>query len=81
LESKNPTMEYLALNRLRVVLAEKNKTNKWLAQHLRINPNTISKWLNNSQQPTLKTFYEISVLLEIDMRDLFESTLKKKSGV
>jgi DNA-binding XRE family transcriptional regulator len=74
-------MEYLALNRLRVVLAEKNKTNKWLAQHLRINPNTISKWLNNSQQPTLKTFYEISVLLEIDMRDLFESTLKKKSGV
>jgi DNA-binding XRE family transcriptional regulator len=72
-------MEYLALNRLRVVLAEKNKTNKWLAQHLKINPNTVSKWLNNSQQPNLKTFYEISVLLEIDMRDLFESTLKKKS--
>jgi putative transcriptional regulator len=72
-------MENLALNRLRVVLAEKNKSNKWLAQHLKINPNTVSKWLNNSQQPNLKTFYKISVLLEIDMRDLFEVTIRKKS--
>lgn len=71
-------MEELALNRLRVVLAEKNKTNKWLAEQLDINANTVSKWLNNSQQPTLKTFYEISVILDVDMRDLFESTLKKK---
>jgi putative transcriptional regulator len=71
-------MENLALNRLRVVLAEKNKTNKWLAERLKINPNTVSKWLNNSQQPNLKTFYKISVLLEVDMRDLFVSTLPKK---
>ena len=72
-------MENLALNRLRVVLAEKNKSDKWLAQHLKINPNIVSKWLNNSQQPNLKTFYKISVLLEIDMRDLFEVTIRKKS--
>jgi putative transcriptional regulator len=72
-------MENLTLNRLRVVLAEKNKTNKWLAEHLKINPNTVSKWLNNSQQPNLKTFYKISVLLQIDLKDLFESTLSKSS--
>ena len=71
-------MEKLILNRLRVVMAEKNKTNRWLAEKLDINENTVSKWVNNSQQPNLMTFYKISVLLEVDMRDLFESTLPKK---
>ncbi|HWY33405.1 MAG TPA: helix-turn-helix transcriptional regulator, partial [Nitrosopumilaceae archaeon] len=66
------------LNRLRVVMADKNKTNRWLAEKLKVNENTVSKWINNSQQPNLMTFYKISVLLEVDMRDLFESTLPKK---
>lgn len=70
-------MEKLILNRLRVVLAEKNKSNKWLAEQLKINPNTVSKWIVNSQQPNLKTFYEISVILQVDMKDLFESTWPK----
>jgi len=67
-------MEILVLNRLRVVLAEKNKRNKWLADQLKVSRNTVSKWLNNTQQPTLKTFYKIAVLLEVDMRELFVST-------
>ena len=67
-------MEKLILNRLRVVLAEKNKSNKWLAEQLKVNSNTVSKWIVNSQQPNLKTFYKISVILEVDMKDLFEST-------
>jgi putative transcriptional regulator len=71
-------MEKLILNRLRVVMADKNKTNRWLAEKLKVNENTVSKWINNSQQPNLMTFYKISVLLEIDMRDLFESTFPKK---
>ena len=71
-------MGKLILNRLRVVLAEKNKTNRWIAEQLKVNENTVSKWTTNTQQPSLTTFYKISVLLEVDMRDLFESTLHKK---
>ncbi len=71
-------MEKLILNRLRVVMADKNKTNRWLAEELKVNENTVSKWVNNSQQPSLITFYKISILLGVDMKDLFESTLLKK---
>lgn len=71
-------MGKLILNRLRVVMAEKDKTNRWLAEKLKVNENTVSKWMNNSQQPSLMTFYNISVLLGVDMKDLFESTMNKK---
>lgn len=65
------------LNRLRIILAERNKKNKWLAEQLNVNVNTVSKWINNIQQPTLNTFYEISVLLDVDLRELFISTKSK----
>lgn len=42
------------LNRIKVMLAEKNKTNKWLAEQLGINPATISKWCTNAAQPPLE---------------------------
>lgn len=71
-------MPKLILNRIRVVLAEKHKTNRWLAEQLHINENTVSKWVNNNQQPPVMTFYKISVLLEVDLKDLFESTLAGK---
>jgi transcriptional regulator with XRE-family HTH domain len=66
-------MEKLILNRLRIVLAEKDKTNRWLADKLGINENTVSKWTNNNQQPTVLTFYKISLILQVDFKDLFES--------
>jgi putative transcriptional regulator len=59
-------------------MAEKDFTNRWLGQKLKVNENTVSKWVNNSQQPTVLTFYKISVLLQVDLKDLFESTLIKK---
>jgi DNA-binding Xre family transcriptional regulator len=71
-------MGKLILNRLRVVLAEKNKTNRWIAEQLKINENTVSKWTTNTQQPSLLTFYKISVILEVDIKDLLESTFPKK---
>lgn len=67
-------MENLELNRLGVVLAEKKKSNRWLADKLGKHENTISKWVNNSQQPPLLTFYNISVLLDCDLKDLIAST-------
>lgn len=58
------------LNRLKVVLAEKKKTNKWLCEQLKVNPSTVSKWCTNSSQPGIETLIRISKLLEVDMEDL-----------
>lgn len=41
------------INRLKVVLAEKQRTNKWLANELDITPSTVSKWYTNSSQPDI----------------------------
>jgi len=67
------------LNRLRIVLAERNKTNRWLADELGVTEGTVSKWTTNNQQPHLERLYEISVVFRIDIHDLIESTLPKKS--
>ncbi|MCM1140898.1 MAG: helix-turn-helix transcriptional regulator [Muribaculum sp.] len=64
------------LNRLKVVLAEKRRTNKWLAQQLDKDPATVSKWCTNTAQPSLETLSEIAECLEVDVKDLLQSTLK-----
>ena len=61
-------------NRLKVVLAEKKKTNKWLAEQLGKDPATISKWCTNSAQPGLETLSQIAECLEVDVKDLLVST-------
>ncbi len=58
------------LNRLKVVLVEKKRTNKWLAEQLGKDPGTVSKWCTNTCQPDLKTFVKIAQLLEVDMSEL-----------
>lgn len=58
------------INRLKVVLAEKKKTNKWLCEQLNVNPSTVSKWCTNSSQPDLETLIKISHLLNVELTDL-----------
>lgn len=58
------------INRLKVVLAEKKKTNKWLCEQLKVNPSTVSKWCTNSSQPDIETLIIISKLLNVEMEDL-----------
>lgn len=58
------------LNRIKVVLVEKNKTGKWLADELGKTPSTVSKWCQNSIQPDLNTLDKIAKLLNVDKRDL-----------
>lgn len=58
------------INRLKVVLAEKKKTNKWLCEQLNVNPSTVSKWCTNSSQPDLPTLIKIARLLEIELSEL-----------
>lgn len=58
------------INRIKVVLVEKKKTNKWLCEQLNVNPSTVSKWCTNSSQPDLETLVKIANLLEVELADL-----------
>lgn len=58
------------LNRIKVVLADNGKTNKWLAEQLGKDPATVSKWCTNVSQPSLETLLMISKLLDVDVNEL-----------
>lgn len=58
------------LNRLKVVLVEKKRTSKWLAEELGKNVATVSKWCTNTIQPDLPTLNRIAGLLDVDPREL-----------
>lgn len=68
------------LNRLKVILAEKKKTNLWLSRELGCAPTTVSKWCANSSQPPLEMLMKTAKLLDVEIMDLinkksFESIL------
>lgn len=63
-------MEVARINRLKIVLAEQNKTGKWLAEQLGKNEATISRWCSNSSQPSLEMLLKIADVLQIDVRKL-----------
>ncbi len=63
-------MENKDLNRLKVVLVEKKRTSKWLAEQLGKDPATISKWCTNTSQPSLAHLVEISKCLDVDINEL-----------
>ena len=58
------------INRIKVALAEKDKTNKWLAEQLNVAQTTVSKWCTNTTQPPIETFMKIAELLQVDLNDL-----------
>ena len=62
------------INRLKLVLVEKKKTSKWLAEQLKKDPSTVSKWCTNVSQPDLVTLSKIAELLNIDRRELINKS-------
>jgi transcriptional regulator with XRE-family HTH domain len=58
-------------NRIRVILADRNRTIKWLAGQLNKKPNTVSRWCRNEMQPSIETFYKIAEILKVEIYDLF----------
>ena len=58
------------INRLKVVLAEKKRTNKWLAEQLGKDKGTVSKCCTNTLQPNLETLRQIAICLEVEIKDL-----------
>ncbi len=63
-------MDKKKLNRLKLVLVEKDKTGVWLAEQLGVTAVTVSKWCSNITQPTLPTLDRIAEILECELRDL-----------
>lgn len=64
----------MKINRLKIVLAENDKTNKWLAEQLGKSEVTVSRWCSNEVQPSLDTMAQIAQLLKIDIKELLNST-------
>ena len=62
------------INRIKVVLAEKSLTNKWLAEKLGKDQATVSKWCTNNAQPTLEMLLKIASVLQVDVRELLRPT-------
>ena len=70
LASKSKQLMNKDINRIKVVLADKKRTNKWLAEQLGKDPGTVSKWCTNTMQPNLETLVEIAKCLEVEPKDL-----------
>ncbi len=67
-------MKTKTINRLKAVLAEKQVTNKWLAEKMNLSTTTVSRWCTNKTQPSLETLVEIARILKISVRELLVET-------
>ena len=68
------SMSKKQINRLKIVLVEQGRTNKWLAEQLGKNITTVSRWCTNETQPGIETMVEIADILKVDVRELLIST-------
>lgn len=66
----------MMLNRIKVVLAEKQRTNRWLAEQMGKSENTISRWCSNKSQPSLDMLVKVVELLNVDPRQLINGETK-----
>ncbi len=62
------------LNCIKVVLVQKKKTGKWLAEQLGLSESTVSRWCSNASQPNLNTLNKVAKLLEVEMKDLLNES-------
>jgi len=62
-------------NRLRVILAEQVKTNRWLADQMGVSEMTISRWTTNKIQPSIAQFVALSKILNVELKDLLENEI------
>lgn len=69
------------INRLKSILAEKNRTNLWLASQLGVNSTTVSKWCTNSSQPDILMILRIAQLLGIGIKDFYDERIADKYEV
>ena len=65
------------VNRIKIVLFEKNRTSKWLSEQMGVTPSTVSKWCTNVSQPDLNSLLKISDLLQVDIKELIVREYKQ----
>lgn len=69
--------QQIVMNKIKVLLVEKQKTNKWLAEQMGKSENTISRWCSNKSQPSISQLQEIANLLDVDIRVLLKPQISK----
>jgi transcriptional regulator with XRE-family HTH domain len=57
-------------NRIKVVLAEKDRSSKWLAEQVDKDKSTVSRWCTNDMQPSIESLFLIAKVLEVSPKDL-----------
>ena len=67
-------MAVVQLNRIKTILAERGKSNLWLAERIGKRPTTVSRWCTNDNQPSVETLFQIAQLLDVDIRELLNKT-------
>ena len=70
----------MAINRIKIMLVEKQRTSKWLAEQLGKLENTVSRWCSNKVQSTLDNLYEIAQILDVEVRLLITSNKRKQQS-
>ena len=65
--------QQIVMNRIKALLAEKQRPNRWLAEQMSKSENTISRWCSNKSQPSIAQLQEIANLLDVDIRVLLKS--------
>ena len=66
-------MDVRKYNRIKIVLAEKDKTGIWLGNKIEKSNTTVSKYLNQRVQPDLITLNAIANALDVDVKELIVS--------
>ena len=67
-------MEIQRYNRLKIVLAEKERTGTWLSEQMGHSISTVSRWMTNKVQPSVEQLYEIARHLDVDLKELLVSS-------
>ena len=67
-------MEIQRYNRLKIVLAEKERTGTWLSEQMGHSISTVSRWMTNKVQPSVEQLYEIAHHLDVDVKELLVSS-------
>ena len=67
-------MEIQRYNRLKIVLAEKERTGTWLSEQMGHSISTVSRWMTNKVQPSVEQLYEIARHLDVDVKELLVSS-------
>lgn len=78
LQTNQSDMTGQSINRIRIALAERNKTNRWLAKQMGKSETTISRWVQNKTQPSLEQLLQVAQILSVSPKDLINEVKSER---